>query len=193
MIKHFLGGAIIGLALLGTFSGCGEGGGRITLDSRPDNVKVSLALPPEWALEGPMESGVAFFSEKENAENRGTVTIWVGEELDLEKWVDDHLSQMARMQAGAETMGQVAEQFFGEEAGELAEESFGWRLVSRTPTKVGSWEAVEIVEELSGKMALTLFVKKEKRVCQVSFFCFPEEWETQEPLFRKSLGSLKIR
>ncbi|NIM04458.1 MAG: hypothetical protein GTO55_01020 [Armatimonadetes bacterium] len=163
------------------------------MDSPQDKVKLSLRLPAGWEQDGPVENGMAFFKDKENVDNNGTVCIWPADGKALNDWVDSQVRYMGKMEEVAGALGEEMEQFGGVGAGDIPEEAFGWRLISRTPKTVGKWEAAEMVEELSGKKSITYFVKKGDRICQVSFFAFPEDWAENESLFRKSLESVKIR
>jgi len=184
---------LAGLLLVAALTGCGGGGERLNLNSPADNVNLSLRLPAGWALEGRVQNGMAFFSEKENPENRGTVTIWRAEGKDLGAFVDDVLAQSEKMQQSGEILGGAMEHLAGPQAGELPQQALGWELVSRTPKQVGEWEAVEVVENMGGKKCITLWVKKGDRVCQAAFFSLPEAWDKNEPLFRASLETVKIR
>lgn len=181
MQKSIWGGIVIWLALYLSLSGCAGGGRRIVVASPSDNLTVSLSLPAGWVTEGSVDEGMADFVDQADPESRGTVFIWRAEGKDLAAWVEDYLENAAKLQQGAEMLGEAGEQ------------ALGYQLISRNEKQVGDYDAVELVEEIGGKRSIMLLVKKADRICQVSFNCKPQDWDKNEPLFRAGLAAVEVR
>ena len=58
---------------------------------------------------------------------------------------------------------------------------------------MGKSEGLEIVVESGGKTGISVFAKKGGAICEASFYSLPEDWSANEPLFRESLKSMRIR
>lgn len=183
-----LGGAALALA-----AGCSGGGKRLQFTSRADDIKASLRLPPGWAAEGRPGEYFVLFSQTDNAENRGSITVYPAEGMDLGQWVDSVLAGSRSMEQAGKAMGRALEHLAGGRAGEAARKPFSHKEISRTPRKVGRYQAIELVEESGGKQVITLAVKKGDRVCAVMFASVAEQWADNEPRFRRSLDTLRVR
>jgi len=196
-MKKALFNLFLGAAALAVWAGCGGGGERYRYQDRNSGIRVSLRLPHGWTQEGPADAGL--FSLKEDPEQRGGAMVYQSEGKDLNTWVETyHIAEMEKMAMGGEMLGKAWEETYGRwgVAPEMAEESrefFAWRLLSRQPRKVGDLEAVELVEDHGPKRSITLFVLKGDRVCEVRFYSPSEQWEKNEPLFRASLETVRIR
>lgn len=180
------------LVALGALVGCGGGGANYRYADPRSAVEVSLRLPAGWAQEGPASDGM--FSLKENPEMRGSIIVWPSEGKDLATWVETyHIGESKKMAAGGQVLGGAVERMAGARAGESVGEAFAWRLISRTPKKVGDLEAIELVEDLGGKRLISLSALKGDRVCEITFFCPPEQWAKNEAEIRASLEGVEIR
>jgi len=181
---------LIGMAALAP-TGCAPRGERITL--RSEHVAISLRLPPGWVEEDRTENSMVIFSEEADPENRGSITIYPADGKDLAAWTDDLLKQSAQMAALGEALGKAVEHLAGEQAGAQSSQAFAQKLVSRTQRKVGSRDAIELVEESGGKKVITVLVKEGDEVWVTFFASRAGRWEDNEPLFRRSLDSLSLR
>jgi len=196
-MKKVLFHGLLGAAVFAMLAGCGGGGERYRYQDRNSGIRVSLRLPPGWSQEGGADVGL--FSLKENPQQRGGAMVLRSEGKDLNTWVETyHIAEMEKMATGGQMLGEAWERTWGAwgVAPEMAEETrefFAWRLLSRQPRKVGDLEAIELVEDHGPKRSITLFVLKGDWVCNVRFYSTSEQWEKNEPLFRASLDSLKIR
>lgn len=193
MRSMMAGSLLVAAAALG-IAGCGGGGAKLTVKSQAGDVTVSMRLPAGWAVEGRVEGGYASYSHRDNVDIRGWTVIYLAEGKDLEAWVDtNYLAEAKKMAAGGEMLGDAAEKFFGAQAGEDTREAFGWKLVSRTPTKISDLDAIELVEESNDKRTIAVFVKQATSVCTVTFSSPAQQWDENEPVFRAALDSLRIR
>jgi len=183
---------VIGLLLVALWGGCGRGGQRVEFVSRSEGVKVSLRLPAGWAVEEPRGEFFMLFSQSDNPQNRGAITIYPAEGKDLAQWVDSVLADSRKMSQAGQALGQAMERMAGRRTGALARQAFHQKTISRTPTKIGKWEAIELVEESGEKKVITVVVKKGEGVCEVFFASVAQDWAENEPLFRRSLESLRI-
>jgi hypothetical protein len=184
---------LLALCVLGVPAGCSRGGKRLELRSRADDVRIALRLPPGWAEEERIGEGMVLFSETADPQNRGSVTIYPGEGKELGAWVDTVLAQSRQMDRAAEMMGRALERMAGRKAGDTARTAFHQKTISRTSRKIGRLEGIELVEESGDKKVLTLAAKKGEVVCVVMFASLAGQWAEDEPRFRRSLDSLRIR
>lgn len=197
VIRDVLNLVFIGLAALGTLTGCGGGGERYQYQDRNSGIRISLRLPPGWTQEGAAEAGL--FSLKEDANQRGGVMVLRSEGKDLNTWVETHhIAEAKKMAMGGEMLGKAWEETWGRAgvAPEMAEETrgfFAWKLISKTPRKLKDLEAIELVEDRGPKRDINLFVLKGNWVGWVRFYSTPDQWAKNEPLFQAALKTVRIR
>ncbi len=180
-------GILTGLLIAGlllSFS-CQKGGTKVIIPE----VGFSMTLPTGWVID-PNDPN-SYYEETKQDDNWGMVIHYELEpDLTLEQYVDNSIKEMEKM----ESMQKKMTNMLGEAAGteDYSEEVPQTQIVSKTARKISNLDAIEVIEQAQFKV-IRVYISKDNKVIDVMFRTLTDDFAKSEPLFRKSIESIKIK